>query len=577
MSAWQVGVTSLDGSASRAIPWRSNGQLRLTVLTKAAFDFVPNSSMKLSSSPVDDIVEKDVLASEDPTGSVRAGLDLVPFKPRVDTMFWGTAYAPGGIPVPRLQARMAIANQTGITLDKVIDVIGDRTRANPNPVPFVKMPLVFERAYGGPGFAANPIGVGFGPQANILPNLLYPQGWNRDTEPAVFAPIPASWGRRARLMGTQKLDFSGQSVVTIPDELDVTYFQNAPEDQRLASLDGNEWLLLENLHPKHPRLTMRLPEIAGAVMVFGLPGGDKQIPLRFDSLLIDAEREKCVVTCRGSIPIPNEAALDDLRLAAGIGSAGQPLDWTEAKKKALAPTNAAVGTAVLDPNVLPNFTAPYEIAKAGAAIAPSAGAGLAIPGAPFAGAAALLAAAGSVAAESRQGEMTLVAADLPHDLAVGSPFPIAEPPASALRAESSSLTSGLPGAPFAIGGAPPEPTAPVAPLGTTTLPLGDDSFFPPDFDAMLQERTAAIALREPPPTPTIESEPALDSAPKPAFTPAVASALLADQPNPPWTWAQPQAADSASQQPAPPPPAAAPMRPAEPSPRALIYSGFMKK
>lgn len=562
MSAWQVGVTSLEGSASRAIPWRSNGQLRLTVLTKAAFDFAPNSSMKMSTSPVDDVAEGDVLGGEDPGGSVRAGLDLVPFKPRVDTMFWGYAHAPGGIPTPRLQARMAIANQTGITLDKVIDVIGDRTRTNPNPVPFIKMPLVFERAYGGPGFASNPVGAGFGPRANILPNLLYPQGWNRDTEPAVFAPIPASWGRRARLMGNQKLDFSGQSVVTIPDELDVTYFQNAPEDQRLASLDGNEWLLLENLHPGHPRLTMRLPDIAGMVTVFGLQGGDKQIPLRIDSLLIDAEREKCIVTCRGSIPIPNEAALDDLRLAAGIGWAGQPLDWTEAKKKALAPKAAIAGTAVLDPNAPLNFLTPYEIAKPRTEGSPNTRPGLPLAGAPF----AVAVAATADAAQSRPGEMTLVGQDLPNDLAAGSPFPIAPPSTIGLKAESSGPSSGLPGAPFAIGGTPPQPTAPVAPLGTSTLPLGDDSFFPPDFDALLQARAASKALQEPPPAPAIEPELAREPAP----------ALVAEKPNPVWAWAQPQAADSASQRSASTP-APAPMRPAEPSPRALIYSGFMKK
>jgi Sulfotransferase domain/Uncharacterized protein conserved in bacteria (DUF2169) len=121
MSAWQVPVASAAGAASRTIPWRSNGQLRLTVLTKAAFDFEPNGSMKLSASTVDEIAEGDVPAGEDPSGSVRNASDLVPFKPRVDATCWGYAYAPGGIPIPRLQARIAIANQTGITFGQNID------------------------------------------------------------------------------------------------------------------------------------------------------------------------------------------------------------------------------------------------------------------------------------------------------------------------------------------------------------------------------------------------------------------------------------------------------------------------
>lgn len=573
MSAWQVPVASAAGAASKAIPWRSNGQLRLTVLTKAAFDFEPNGSMKLSASPVDEIAEGDVPAGEDPSGSVRNASDLVPFKPRVDATCWGYAHAPGGIPIPRLQARIAIANQTGITFDKVIDVIGDRTLANPNPIPFLKMPLIFERAYGGPEFAANPVGVGFGARANILPNLLYPQGWNRDTEPAVFAPIPASWSRRSRLLGNQALNFSGESVVTIPEQLDVAYFQSAPEDQRLASLEGNEWLLFENLHPKHPRLTTRLPDIAGMVMAFGFQGADKQIPLRLDSLVIDAEREKCIVTCRGSIPIPNEAALDDLRLAAGIGWGGQTIDWSDAKKKALEPSNAPVGTAVLDPNATVKFSSPYEIAKPGATDTANARPAMAIPGAPFAAAAT---SAFVVAQPSPAGELTLIGGDLPMDLDASMPFPKAAPTAETTGTLSSGpASSGLPGAPFAIGGAQPQPTASVAPAGTITLPLGDDSFFPPDFDALLQARAAAA--------PIAASALAVNAAPEldPELVVAALSPAIevepAKKPNPAWSWAQPQTpADSPPRQ-AVPTPASAAMRPTEPSPRALIYGGFTKK
>lgn len=664
MSAWQVPVASVAGAASRTIPWRSNGQLRLTVLTKAAFDFEPNGSMKMAAPPVEEIIEGDMPAGEDAAGSVRTGSDLVPFKPRAEATCWGYAYAPGGIPVPRLQARIAIANQTGITFDKVIDVIGDRTLANPNPVPFLKMPLVFERAYGGPGFGANPVGVGFGPRANILPNLLYPKGWNRDTEPAVFAPIPSSWGRRSRLMGNQPLNFSGDSVATIPEQLDVAYFQNAPEDQRLASLEGNEWLLFEHLHPKHSRMTTRLPDIAGMVMAFGFQGADKQIPLRLDSLVIDAEREKCIVTCRGSIPIPNEASLDDLRLAAGIGWGGQTIDWTEANRKALQPVHAPVGTAVLDPNASLKFVAPYEIAKPGVTDLANVRPAAAIPGAPFVpGGAAVgnsgaassaapvgasgglaaaavigavgLAAAASAAPAAGQAEMTLIGGDLQFDPSAGMPFPGAAnwqnsqhsasaplrdasgPDPNSVRqgsAEGSALdappsnpssvlplsmspTSALPGAPFSFGGEQPLPRAPVASVEAATLPLGDDAFFPPDFDALLKARAASRASsdKEPeafvapngdgvaPTSPTDVPSPTVNPILQQAVAAAAAHALEASAPvaaeksNSAWAWAQQQAAPDAAPQQQASTPAPAPMRPTEPSPRALIYSGFTKK
>jgi hypothetical protein len=506
MSAWQVGVTNLVGVASRTITWRSGGQLRVTVIVKSVFDFALNGTMTLSLPP-EDILEADQYGGHGSAGSIRASSDLCPFRPRVDVLFWGHAYAPGGKSTPRFPARLAIANGSEKVLDKVIDVVGDRGSSSASPAPITKMPVRYEHAYGGPGYEANPVGMGFGPQAQALPNLVYPSGWNRDTEPASLGPIPLSWSRRSRLGGNRSIDFSGETVVTIPDDLAPSYFQCAPEDQRIAQLNGGEWILLENLHPKHARLTMRLPDVTGMVMAFGFQGADKHVPLRIDTLLIDGDREKCIVTCRGSIPIPNEAALDELRLGAGIGIGGQPLDWRDARKNALAPTNDPVGTAVLDSNKPIQFSTPYEVAKPGTADPLKVRSGAPIPGAPFAAAAAIgggaavaiAAAAGATTAPGlpNAGEMTLIGGDVPADPFGAMPFssppnPFLEASDAAARASNTAgpkALSNIPGAPFAVEGTPPTAAPAAPPVGLTTMPLGDESLRLSDLDAMLAARS----------------------------------------------------------------------------------------
>ena len=66
-------------------------------------------------------------------------------------------------------------------------------------VPFDRMPLIYERAYGGVGSDDNPLGVGLGAStAGKLPNLSDP---NDPTRVACFGPVPRGFPVRKRLLG----------------------------------------------------------------------------------------------------------------------------------------------------------------------------------------------------------------------------------------------------------------------------------------------------------------------------------------------------------------------------------------
>lgn len=378
IKAWQVPVTTVGPTAASTVTWRSNGKLRVSVVVKAAFSFVPGGPMALA--PAYPIADVDVHLENEAHRSVTNPSDRVPFRPRVDVLFTGHGYAPGGTPARRIQARFAIARGQTKPLDKIIDLVGDRKTAAEEPAHFIKMPVLYERAYGGPDFLANPAGVGHGQRATELPNLVYPTGWNRDAEPASFGPIAEKWPRRRRLLQDLSPHFFDKTVVEIPQTLDLSAFQCAPEDQRISQLHGDEWILLENLHPQHAQLQMVLPNVRGMAMVFQADGQDLPIDLRADTLVVHGDTERCIVTFRGSFPVPHERALDTLRITAGVETNGLRIDWSEAKKTAMSSSAQAPGTSMLDPNAPIAFLTPFDIAQPGqnrAGSAPS------IPGSPF--------------------------------------------------------------------------------------------------------------------------------------------------------------------------------------------------
>jgi hypothetical protein len=138
-----------------------------------------------------DIVMADVFRGDPATTSIQYESDLAIYKPGTDIIINGEAHAPKGRSVDRLEVLIEAG-----PLQKRIRVYGDRVwerfmgvgfLRKSRPVPFIRMPLVYEKAFGGvdaettqdpiPKFdARNPVGcgyqVGFTCKAGTrLPNL----------------------------------------------------------------------------------------------------------------------------------------------------------------------------------------------------------------------------------------------------------------------------------------------------------------------------------------------------------------------------------------------------------------------
>src|SRR5580704_19511102 len=178
-----------------ALVWeRAPGRFAPTVVCKATVALEPGSSTLAADE--EPILDRETHWDDDPKRSLFAPCDLVPFKPRAEVVLVGSAYARNDVPVRSVVARLIVGE-----VDKAVEVFGPRVRTRDGDLRegkrWTKMPLLYERAAGGPG-TANPVGISpDGPRDLYgqvqLPNL-QPAGGS--LEPIGFGPIAAGWTER---------------------------------------------------------------------------------------------------------------------------------------------------------------------------------------------------------------------------------------------------------------------------------------------------------------------------------------------------------------------------------------------
>src|SRR5215510_7518555 len=243
-----------------------NGAEVWLVAVKCTFDIHPDGSTDVSED------QPPVLRLSEHTGepgssSLRFETDLVPAKKTTDVIVAGHAYAPGGRPVTELEVGFRVG-----PVQKILRVTGARTwrAARPSsPEPLSKMPLVYERAFGGVDRKSekpeqdwewrNPVGVGFAVARDhldrtALPNIEYPnepiRSWSDRPRPAGFGPIASHWQPRASYAGTYDEAWMKQRYPLLPLDLDDRFYQCAPPDQQAPEfLRGGEPVVLHHLTP----------------------------------------------------------------------------------------------------------------------------------------------------------------------------------------------------------------------------------------------------------------------------------------------------------------------------------------
>jgi hypothetical protein len=340
-AAFAFGVVALVPDALHCFPlgpvaiaaraWRLRGQRFVTAVVKLSCTMRHEAPMFVA--PPRPVVSGDRWVDGRPGASVARSSDLALFVRRPEIIVFGSAYAAPGQKLESTSVRMALVRDGAMLVNKRLDVLGDRRvrEGEPEPAaaPFSRMPLVYERAFGGPGDLINPAGVGREVERDggrTLPNILHPPasaGSAAPSGPAGFAAIPGHWPLRASLIaGLVQMDVDTAPHVELPDDFDESYFQAAPEDQRVDELRAGDTLMFVNLHPELATLRVTLPDARAVALAQTRAGARLPFDLRLDTLHVEPDAARAEIVFRGSIPL-EEGDLEGLRIAAGIERPGR--------------------------------------------------------------------------------------------------------------------------------------------------------------------------------------------------------------------------------------------------------------
>jgi uncharacterized protein YjbI with pentapeptide repeats len=289
----------------------------VTVIIKGGFKMTPEGVAE----PIQDEADfvrptSDLYLGDDKEASLRYASDFAHFKPRADVLLVGTCHVPDGTPTKACRVGMTVGERR-----KTLAVVGDRfwvkdrDSVRPTqPRPFTTMALTYENAFGGPDYGANPLGKGLEPRRLdegkrvwALPNIedlerLISAPSDRP-QTAGFGPLAQTWAQRCARMGTYDEAWLAERWPGFPKDFDWGHFNAAPRDQQVKGyLNGDESLIMQNLHPEHAVYRCRLPGLRPRCFLDRQDDDGRrffEVQMRLDTLWVDMDSERLVLVWRG--------------------------------------------------------------------------------------------------------------------------------------------------------------------------------------------------------------------------------------------------------------------------------------
>lgn len=280
----------------------------------------------------------------DPAASVPLHeADYVPFKPCCDVLLHGSAQCPDERPRARLPVGLAV----GTHLRKRAEVVGERlweqhrNRCQPGPAePFTRLPLTWERAFGGTGTDAdgrvfchreNPRGRGYAPGqpaagrvGTPLPNLEAPGRPLTapvDDYPVLgFGPVARHWWPRAGYAGTWDDAWRAARMPGLPVDFEERFYQCAPADQQIPWPHGGEVVELWHLTATG-YCRFALPRVAVAMSAIARNGERIALTPALDTLVLLPDAGLFTLLWRAHLPL-REGLRDLASLLVGTPTPG---------------------------------------------------------------------------------------------------------------------------------------------------------------------------------------------------------------------------------------------------------------
>lgn len=276
-------------------------------------------------------------------------------KPTGEVLVAGSWYAPHGVPCGGGRVRVRVGS-----LERELRVFGERfwklgpTGPLPSePAPLASLPLTWERAFGGEGFAENPAGRGFVPVTTPWDERRRPLPQVEDPAcglvlapgdvrpPAALLPLPADAPSRLALAGTYDDTWLKECWPGFPRNVHPDFFALAQAPLRLKEgfFAGGEPLSVEGMHPAQPVLHGQMPRLR--VRVFATRRSTPPFPhltppqtgteifeesaTRLDTLWLFPSLERGLVLYRAILPCADDEYTDLIRLMSVVEAADAPL------------------------------------------------------------------------------------------------------------------------------------------------------------------------------------------------------------------------------------------------------------
>jgi len=270
------------------------------------------------------LILADQYHHEPTDSSLRHASDLVPEKRGTDVVLVGSAYAPS-----RGMTQVDVTLEVGM-VRKTVRVFGNRHwrkalgfgQSITAPEPFDRIPLTYERAFGGfdkthenrdkwASEPRNPVGCGFIANPNrddfselSLPNLEDPSAlisrYQDRPPPAGFGFIAPSWEPRKKYGGTYDRTWQEIRCPLLPVDFDSRFYNAAHPDLVSAGfLLGGEPALVTSANPGGS-LSFRLPKISLTIDFF-VDGARTTRKADLDTVVIEPDDRRLQLTWRARV------------------------------------------------------------------------------------------------------------------------------------------------------------------------------------------------------------------------------------------------------------------------------------
>lgn len=272
---WQL-KNHTDFAVARALLKDPRAHQIWVVVVKATYDLYHDGRVRLADHQ-EPVAQLPVYRGAAGQSSLTRAGELVLAHPGTDVTLNATAHAPDGEPLTAMDVAVAVG-----PLQHQLRIVGTRTCDDSDqgpiisaPQPFTRLPITYERAYGGTLIddgsvsqeARNPIGRGFcaAPAdlvGQLLPNIedpAAPFSLEHPVTPAGFGAIAVDWSPRRDLAGTFDDTWLRHHAPLWPTDFDPRCFISAPAPLHLARyLRGGEAVTLTGL-ADHSPWHFRLP------------------------------------------------------------------------------------------------------------------------------------------------------------------------------------------------------------------------------------------------------------------------------------------------------------------------------